>query len=313
MKNGLDHLQILLVEDDEGIVELIRTILESDAMGPFTVTSAITLEEGRRRIREETFDAVILDLGLPDSRGLATFLGFQLAAPGVPVVILTGDEDPGLALDAIRRGAEDYVVKQHMRMEALPHVVRIAHVRHRIRRDSQRQLHDARTSESYFKRLLEMEPDGMVVVSLEGVVRFVNPAARSLFSRSPEQFADSVLGIALPTGKKPLLDVPRPDGSARLVELGTSAITWKGEPAMLLSFRDVTARRRIADASRLATEASRAVRELTDGVGASPASIRERLVEIRSRTEAIERILEAIPEEEAPEQPPGPEPRPIGK
>lgn len=85
-------------------------------------------------------------------------------------------------------------------------------------------------------------PDGILVVGLDGNVRFANPAASRLLGRRPEEMADLPLGLPLVRGDVAELDVVRPDGSAVVVEMQVAAISWQGENARLVTLRDLTDR-----------------------------------------------------------------------
>ena len=105
-------MRVLLVEDDEDDAILIEEDLV-EAGAACTVTVASSLGAGLTALhdREQVFDVVLLDLTLPDSRGLDTLLGVLDAGHDVPVVVLTGLDDRDLAARAVRRGAQDYLVK----------------------------------------------------------------------------------------------------------------------------------------------------------------------------------------------------------
>jgi len=100
-------LNILLIEDNPGDVELIRELLG----GGCTLAAASRLDAGLTRLAEEHFDAVLLDLGLPDSSGIETLQRLQAARPLVAAIVLTGLADSDLARQAIAEGAQDYLVK----------------------------------------------------------------------------------------------------------------------------------------------------------------------------------------------------------
>ncbi len=104
-------LRILLVEDDEAHARLAELWLEQEARGRFTVVRAKRLSEGLAQLAAAAVDAVLLDLSLPDSDRLETFRAVRAQAPATPVVVMTGNGDERLALQAVHEGAQDYLVK----------------------------------------------------------------------------------------------------------------------------------------------------------------------------------------------------------
>jgi len=103
--------RILLVEDNRADAVLLQDMLMRDARGQFELAWTTSLRETLDRVQRERFDAVLLDLSLPDSHGLATIRQFSAAAPAMPILVMTGLADEEIASEAIRCGAEDYLVK----------------------------------------------------------------------------------------------------------------------------------------------------------------------------------------------------------
>jgi PAS domain S-box-containing protein len=101
--------RVLLIEDNPGDAELIAVSLGK--AGGFELEVCGRLSEGLERMTASQPDLVLLDLGLPDSDGLGTFLAAIRYAPHIPIVVLTGSENDTLALQAVREGAQDYLVK----------------------------------------------------------------------------------------------------------------------------------------------------------------------------------------------------------
>ncbi|HVU22677.1 MAG TPA: PAS domain-containing protein [Opitutus sp.] len=128
------RFRILLVEDNPADVVLLRHAFSDQPNSAYELATASRLAEARDRLdpagRAEPCDLVLLDLGLPDSQGLATFTKLRTAAPDVPVLVLTGlnDEDTGIA--AVQTGAQDYLVKGQIQPELLWRSVRYAIERH---------------------------------------------------------------------------------------------------------------------------------------------------------------------------------------
>lgn len=102
-------LQLLVVEDNPGDARLVQEMLRgSPALATHT---ADRLTAALDYLGEQRADVVILDLGLPDSQGLETLRAVRSAAPSVPIVVLTGQDDDETGQNAMREGAQDYVVK----------------------------------------------------------------------------------------------------------------------------------------------------------------------------------------------------------
>jgi len=104
--------RILLIEDSPGDVLLLRKMLAEVPGGGFCIVADTgTLERGLALIASLEVDLVLLDLNLPDSRGIDTFTTAQDAAPGLPIIVLTGQDDSELALHAVHLGAGEYLEK----------------------------------------------------------------------------------------------------------------------------------------------------------------------------------------------------------
>jgi len=106
--------KVLLIEDNLGDVRLIRETFAGVTRWPFEIEDAGTLAEGLECLAKRTVDVVLLDLSLPDAQGLEGVTLTRAAAPEVAIVVLTGLDDEGVALDAVRQGAQDYLTKDQI-------------------------------------------------------------------------------------------------------------------------------------------------------------------------------------------------------
>jgi len=111
MATNEDHVRVLLVEDSPSDAQLLCEFLQEYPPQRFEIERAERLEEAIQLVAERTFDVVLLDLTLPDSAGLDTCARMRRAVPHVPIVVLTGVDDETVALEAMRQGVEDYLVK----------------------------------------------------------------------------------------------------------------------------------------------------------------------------------------------------------
>ncbi|HBF33463.1 TPA: hypothetical protein DDW35_02745 [Candidatus Sumerlaeota bacterium] len=137
-----NSIELLLVEDNPGDARLIQEHLRDADIGRFHCVWAQLLSEALDNLSMHRFDVVLSDLTLPDSQGLATFDRIHLAAPGTPVLVLTGLNDQELALQAVRNGAQEYLVKGEVEAPLLKRVIRYAIERNRI----QAELRDLNTN-----------------------------------------------------------------------------------------------------------------------------------------------------------------------
>jgi signal transduction histidine kinase len=136
-------LHVLLIEDNPGDARLIRVMLaEAHDQRAIALTHVDRLARGLRRLREPGIDVVLLDLGLPDSSGLETFVQARAAAPDVAIVVLSGLDNQDLAVKAVQEGAQDYLVKGHVDPQGLVRALSYAVERKRIE-DRQRFLAEA--------------------------------------------------------------------------------------------------------------------------------------------------------------------------
>ena len=111
--------KVLLIEDNPGDARLIREMIAEEPGAPFEVECAPRLAQGLERLSAGGIAVVLLDLSLPDSMGLETFAKVYAHSPEVPIIVLTGNDDNNLALAAVKRGAQDYLVKGRLDRELL--------------------------------------------------------------------------------------------------------------------------------------------------------------------------------------------------
>ena len=120
-------IRVLLVEDSPGDSEMLTRELDESPFGPFAVTRAKRLGEAIKHLQSKQFDAILLDLGLPDSQGVPTLHAVQTNLPRTtPIVVVTGMESEGHRVDALRAGADDYLVKGDFTDNARARSVRYA-------------------------------------------------------------------------------------------------------------------------------------------------------------------------------------------
>ena len=107
----MENVRVLIIEDNPVDILCLKDALEESKTTNFVISQVETLAEGKESLANADFHVVALDLGLPDSQGLETFLQIRNSAPTTSIVVLSGLDDEILAREAVRKGAQDYLLK----------------------------------------------------------------------------------------------------------------------------------------------------------------------------------------------------------
>jgi two-component system, cell cycle sensor histidine kinase and response regulator CckA len=166
---------VLHVEDSPTDALLIRE--EMSHSRQFQLTQVDRLESALRVLSAKNFAVVLLDLGLPDSQGLETLARVHWAAPNVPVVVVTGNDDEEQAIRAVHEGAQDYLVKGQAREHVLARTLRYA-----IERNVAKQT--LREREELFRGAFEHTNVAMVLTDLNNRFLRANTAFAAMFGYS---------------------------------------------------------------------------------------------------------------------------------
>jgi signal transduction histidine kinase len=122
-------VNILLIEDSLAEARLLQELLRGSKLDPCNLVHVKRLTEGINLLTHPqalSYDVILLDLTLPDSQGLNSLKPLLSNAPSVPIVVLTNNNDDELALEAVRQGAQDYLVKRQVSVETLVRSLRYA-------------------------------------------------------------------------------------------------------------------------------------------------------------------------------------------
>lgn len=118
------HENLLLIEDNSADARLVREALTDTRFGPFQIEWVKNLSDGLERLSKGGIEAVLADLFLPDSQGIETLDRLLLAAPRVPILVLSGLDDEGIASQTVQHGAQDYLPKDHLDSYTLSRALR---------------------------------------------------------------------------------------------------------------------------------------------------------------------------------------------
>lgn len=173
-------IKVLLVEDNPGDVRLLQEFLWDVTTAQFELMPVERLDQTLKLLNQESFDVILLDLSLPDSQGLETFITLHRQAPAIPIIVLTGLDDENLALRAMQEGAQDYLVKGQVSGDLLVRCMRYAIERQRIEEA-------LRQSEERFRVALKNSP--IVVFNQDKELRYT-----WVYNTSPGFINEEILG-----------------------------------------------------------------------------------------------------------------------
>ncbi len=123
----IEHLRVLLVEDDEEEQQHFTNMLfGDDSKCQFECVRTSRLGTGMRMLKDGGYNVIVTDLSLPDARGLDAVAGLRRSAPELPIVVISGTHDEELAIQAVKAGATDYLVKSEVSRQSLRRTIRYA-------------------------------------------------------------------------------------------------------------------------------------------------------------------------------------------
>lgn len=247
-------IRLLVVEDSPSDMELVSSMFSSSPNGKFDIQHADRLSTAMTTLESGEFDAILLDLGLPDSQGINTFVQLHQHAPDVPILVLTSLEDDASGEKAMRKGAEDFLTKRQMQSDMLKNSVKFAVVRSNVRhqREEQKQRDDQ-------------------IREMEDIHRLSTPATTSITARiysgsplrekAPAEFRAAIaeyldlLNLAL---EHRIFKTEDSNYTDRLRELGTQIGFLRGSPRDVIEIHTSALKKRIED---MATSKAQAILE----------------------------------------------------
>jgi diguanylate cyclase (GGDEF)-like protein len=129
-------IRILLVEDNPGDVRLVGEMLTASGAEQYLLNHAGTIKHALELLAQNYYDVLLLDLSLPDGHGLSNVTKIQTKAPGLPIVVLSSISDEQLALEVVKAGVQDYLVKgrgdAHLLMRAMRYAIERKHSDERL-------------------------------------------------------------------------------------------------------------------------------------------------------------------------------------
>ncbi len=180
------NLRVLAIEDSTDDADLVRIMLNRVQDPVFTVVNAQRLTEGLQCLREQAFDVVLLDLGLPDSEGMSAVREVRKVCPEVPLIVLSGLDDEEFALKTLQMDVQDYLIKGQIDGNLLVRSIRYARERKRV-------VMELQASESRFRSLSESSIIGIAYFDVNGRITDANDTFLSMIGYSRDELEKNLV------------------------------------------------------------------------------------------------------------------------
>jgi PAS domain S-box-containing protein len=273
-----DFIRVLLVEDDEPYSTLLREALAA-ATPSIEVEQCRTLTAAIAQLEGSSFDALLLNLDLPDNGGLEAIDRALVAIPGLPIVVITAAEESDLGVAAVQRGAQDYLVRSERDTKYVSRVLR-----HAIERAGFQA--ELAHRERHFRALIEHAYDMVVLLRPDGAILYQSPAAQRILGYSPDELiGTNVLELVHPVDRvrafellatwpaiqhndEPVLPfrIRHKEGSWRDIEALGQNLSSDPRDGLVVNARDVTDRVRTREELKEAEAKLRQIQKM-DAVG----------------------------------------------
>ncbi len=253
--------RILYMEDDFGLARLLQKNLRRKG---YEVDLAEDGESGLLQLEHQAYDLVLIDYNMPGLSGLDVLCRLAQKGTFPPTIMVTGNGNEKVAVEAMKLGATDYLVKdaELTYLELLPMIIAQVLEKQRLVREREAMLATIQEKEERYRKLVELSPDG-IAVSVRGRLEFINPAGARLLGSAPMEalVGTPVIDIIHPEHKAVFQkqidlittgrdNVPwvegvfqREEGQEVEVEFSGIPFTYQGQWAILLIFRDISERK----------------------------------------------------------------------
>ncbi|MBN1800991.1 MAG: response regulator [Candidatus Lokiarchaeota archaeon] len=192
MKTNLEKIKILLIEDNPADVRLLTELLKKAKDFEYALTSHSRLSEGLNALEKTDFNVLLLDLTLPDSDGKSTLENVLELSLKMPIIILTGLNEKEMALESLKKGAQDYLVKGELDSALLTRSILYAIERHRIEHKKVKEKLEQNGLDEKDKEILNLLQENHKI-SYSELSNIIGLAASTIHNRVQNMVKDGII------------------------------------------------------------------------------------------------------------------------
>lgn len=173
-------IKVLLLEDNAFDADILQEILDEATTSDISLVWIDRLSLAQEKIEQEKPDIALIDMNLPDSDGLKTLFKLQEIAATLPVIVLSGHTDEAIAIEAVQRGAQDYLVKGQYTCDSIVRSILYAIERKQMSIQMEEQYKLTLEAEQRLSAVLTCMTEGLCKINSAGHIIFLNAAAEAI-------------------------------------------------------------------------------------------------------------------------------------
>lgn len=177
-------IKVLLLEDNAFDADILQEVLDEASTSDISLVWIDRLSLAQEKIEVEKPDIALIDMNLPDSDGLKTLYKLQEIASTLPVIVLSGHTDEAVAIEAVQRGAQDYLVKGQYTCDSIVRSILYAIERKQMSLQMEAQYKRTLEAEQRLSAVLTCMTEGLCKINTDGHIIFLNAAAEAILGLS---------------------------------------------------------------------------------------------------------------------------------
>ncbi len=250
-------IRILIVEDRTLDVPMAKEMLQQIEDFAYNLTTAGTLAEALHELSTKEFDVILLDLDLPDCRGIETFRAISSQCSRIPIIVLAQELEESTAIEALRYGAQNYHVKSEIDGADIVKSIIYAIERNALRIELEMKTIALQKSEERFRMIVEKNKDAFLILNEEGRIQFTNPAAVAFFGQTEAE----LIGQKFTPPEANHINIEHPNSRIHQGNISHFKVEWNNRPVTIVAIHDITESK---ESARKLAESQKRYQELVE-------------------------------------------------